>query len=67
MLSDGKIGLDEQFQLLKMLYSDGEVRQSEKDFLMELYREAEDVTPEFTQLCESALNCPATDWLVGGN
>ena len=67
MLSDGQIGLDEQFQLLKMLYSDGEVRQSEKDFLMGLYRDADNVTPEFKQLCETAFNCPETDWDVQGN
>ena len=64
LLRDGKITLDEQFQLLKMLYSDGEVRECEKTFLMELYRDCEEVTPEFTELCETALNCPAKDWKI---
>ena len=66
LLADGKIGLDEQFQLLRMLYSDGKVRECEKRFLRDLYNSADEVTPEFTQLCETALECPVTDWAVGG-
>ena len=66
LLADGKITLDEQFQLLRMLYSDGSVRESEKQFLRELRDSVTETTPEFEQLCETALACPTTDWEVGG-
>ena len=62
ILKDGQVGADEQFVLLQMLYSDGEVRQCERDFLVELYRSVDDVTPEFKHLCETALECAGTDW-----
>jgi len=63
---DGQIGLDEQFYLLKMLYWDGTVRDSEKQFLRELKSEAKTITPEFEQLCETAFNANPTNWDVGG-
>ena len=66
LLADGRIGVDEQFYLLKMLYSDGNVRESEKQFLLELLREAKEITPEFQALCEEAFHAPATNWSVGG-
>ena len=40
ILADGEIDRGEQFYLLKMLYSDGHVRDSEKQFLKELRRKA---------------------------
>jgi uncharacterized tellurite resistance protein B-like protein len=61
-LQDGQIGMDEQFLLLEMLYSDGEVRDCERRFLKDLYREVDVVTPEFQRLCETALNAPDRDW-----
>ena len=66
ILQDGQIGMDEQFMLLQMLYSDGEVRESERRFLTELYRSADEVTPEFKQLCETALSCADQEWDLGG-
>jgi hypothetical protein len=66
ILGDGQIGMDEQFYLLKMLYSDGHVRDSEREFLLELRRDATEVTPEFDALCETALQADATSWNVGG-
>ena len=66
ILADGQIGSDEQFYLLKMLYSDGIVRDCERDFLMELRNEVTEVTPEFDELCDTALAAPATGWDVGG-
>jgi hypothetical protein len=66
ILADGRVGLDDQFYLLKMLYSDGHVRECEKQFLRELRREAKEVSPEFDALCENALSCPETGWTVGG-
>jgi uncharacterized tellurite resistance protein B-like protein len=65
-LADGRIGLDEHFYLLKMLYSDGKVRECEKQFLRELLREAKEVTPEFRALCDEAFRAPETNWHVGG-
>ncbi|MEQ8785719.1 MAG: hypothetical protein RIC55_05450 [Pirellulaceae bacterium] len=64
ILEDGKIGPDEQFYLLKMLYSDGEIRESETRFLLELRNEAREVPPEFEQLCETALAAHPTNWSV---
>ena len=66
VLEDGRIGQDEQFYLLKMLYSDGHVRPSEKQFLLELREEAQEVTPAFEALCDAALAAHPTSWDVGG-
>ena len=64
ILADGKIGYDEHFYLLKMLYSDGHVRESEREFLLELRDEASQMSPEFEAMCEQALTVPARDWSV---
>ena len=66
ILEDGKIGANEQFYLLKMLYSDGEVRPSELEFLRELRSEAQEVTPEFEELCQTAFAADPLQWDVGG-
>jgi hypothetical protein len=66
ILADGRVGLDEQFYLLKMLYSDKQVRESEKQFLRELRKEAKEITPEFESLCQEAFSAPTTNWSVGG-
>ena len=66
LLADGQIGMDEQFFLLKMLYSDGHIRDSEKRFLFELLQEANRITPEFEALCAEALKAHPTEWNVGG-
>jgi hypothetical protein len=66
LLSDGKIGLDEQFYLLKMLYSDKHIRDREKRFLKELRDEAKEISPEFESLVAEAIKAPARDWCVGG-
>jgi len=66
ILEDGRIGQDEQFYLLKMLYSDGHVRDSEKQFLHELRKSARETTPEFESLCETAMTAHPTNWDVGG-
>ena len=42
ILEDGRINQAEQFYLLKMLYSDGQVRPSEKQFLRELREELDE-------------------------
>jgi uncharacterized tellurite resistance protein B-like protein len=64
LLADGQIAPDEQFYLLKMLYSDGHLRESEKRFLRELRSELATTTPEFDRLCETALAAPAKGWSV---
>jgi uncharacterized tellurite resistance protein B-like protein len=66
IMDDGRIGEDEQFYLLKMLYANGRIRESEKRFLRELRREATEVTPEFQSLCETALVADETNWDVQG-
>jgi len=66
ILRDGRIGPDEQFYLLKMLYSDGHIRESEKQFLFELRREAKEVPAAFEGLCEVALSAAPKNWSVGG-
>lgn len=65
-LADGEIGPSEQFYLLKMLYSNREVRQREREFLLRLKQQAERITPEFEALVDQALQCDATAWSVGG-
>ncbi len=66
ILADGRIGLDEQFYLLKMLYSKGHVRDSEKQFLAELRDELTEITPEFETLCDVAFGTDSKNWSVGG-
>lgn len=66
ILADGRIGMDEQFYLLKMIYSDGCIRDNEKEFLLELRNEADEISPEFEALCQEALHADATNWSVGG-
>jgi len=65
-LADGAIQPSEQFYLLKLLYSDREIRDREKRFLLDLRDKATQTTPEFEALCEEALQCHPTAWSVGG-
>ncbi len=66
ILDDGKIGQDEQFYLLKMLYSDGRVRESERQFLADLMHEADELSPQFEAICQEAFQASETDWNLGG-
>lgn len=66
LLEDDVIGPDEQYYLLKMLYSDGHVRDSEKAFLQELLEESAEVSPEFRTLVQTAMTVDAKNWDVGG-
>jgi uncharacterized tellurite resistance protein B-like protein len=65
LLADGQVQPSEQFYLLKMLYSDREVRPRERDFLRRLQTKAQR-TPEFDALCEAAFQSADRDWSVGG-
>jgi hypothetical protein len=64
LLRDGRILDDEQFYLLKMLYSDGHIREREKQFLAELRLEAEEVPAAFDELCEIAFKARPRNWSV---
>ncbi len=66
ILSDGRIGMDEHFYLLKMLFADGHVRERERQFLLELREAATEFSPEFDELCDQVLTVPAKGWDVGG-
>ena len=66
ILADGRIAPDEIFYLLKMLYSDGHIRESEKQFLLELKREAKEAPPEFLAMCDEAMSAHPRNWSVGG-
>ena len=66
ILADGRVTADEQYLLLQMLYSDGDVREIEHQFIRDLYRDVKEVTPELQHLCETALNTSGSDWDVGG-
>jgi hypothetical protein len=66
-LADGDVQPSEQFYLLKMLYSDREITQAERDFLARLKEKASQRAPEFAALCETAFKAPSTNWCVGGH
>ena len=65
-LADGEVTPDEQYHLLKMLYSDRVIRNRELEFLRELKREAKHLSPEFDTLCQNAFDAHPTNWNVGG-
>ena len=67
ILADGEIQPSEQFYLLKLLYSDREIRDREKDFLRKLQQTARQTTPEFDALCDEAFRAHPTAWSVGGS
>jgi hypothetical protein len=56
MLADGRVGLDEQFYLLKTLCADGRVSEREKRLIRELRAESREVTPEFEAFCQQVLS-----------
>ena len=59
ILADGRVGLDEHFYLLKMLYSNGQIRQRERQFLSELRAAVEQASPELDALCAEVGEVPA--------
>lgn len=66
ILADGEVTMDEQYLLLQMLYSDGVVRDCERQFITELSSEVKDVSPQFRELCETAMSCDEHQWCTGG-
>jgi hypothetical protein len=55
-LTDGQVTPSEEFYLLKMLYSDREVSQPERDFLQKLRQQVPHKSASFEALIESALS-----------
>ena len=66
LLSDSQITPSEEFYLLKMLYSDREIRESEREFLRRLRKQLPQRTASFEALFDTAMNAPAKNWSVGG-
>lgn len=66
LLADGQVSPSEEFYLLKMLYSDREIRQPEREFLLKLRQQSKSRSPSFEALCETALAAPEKNWCVGG-
>jgi hypothetical protein len=65
-LADGQITPSEEFYLLKMLYSDREISQPEREFLRNLRQQLPQRSASFESLYETAMNTSATNWPVGG-
>jgi hypothetical protein len=55
ILADGKVSMEEHFQLLRMLYGGGGIDDRERKFLQELRRDLPEVTPEFETLYKQAM------------
>jgi hypothetical protein len=65
-LADGQIAPSEEFYLLKMLYSDREIREPEREFLRKLRKQLPTRSTSFESLFDTAMNSPAKNWSVGG-
>jgi hypothetical protein len=65
-LADGQITPSEEYYLLKMLYSDREIREPERQFLRQLRKQLPARTASFESLFDTAMNAPAKNWSVGG-
>jgi hypothetical protein len=65
-LNDGKISASEEFYLLKMIYSDREIGEREREFLRKLRKQTPERSASFEALFETAVNAPSTNWCVGG-
>jgi hypothetical protein len=65
-LADGQITPSEEFFLLKMLYSDREIREPEREFLRKLRKQLPQRSASFESLFDTAMNSPAKNWSVGG-
>lgn len=66
LLADGQISPSEEFYLLKMIYSDREIRESEREFLRRIRKQIPNRSPSFEALFETAINAPEKNWSVGG-
>jgi hypothetical protein len=66
LLADGQISPSEEFYLLKMLYSDREIREPEREFLRKLRKQSKSKSASFEALFDTAMDSPAKNWCVGG-
>jgi len=66
VLADGSIDADETAWLRQLLWFDGEIDESERNFLHQLRGEAKQVSPEFEKLCEECLKAPIPARTSGG-
>jgi uncharacterized tellurite resistance protein B-like protein len=58
VLANGRIGAGESKWLEQMFFADGKIRDEERQFLRELYGEAEEVSPEFEALFAVCMKLP---------
>ncbi len=65
-LADGQVTPSEEFYLLKLLYSDREIREPEREFLRRLRRQLPERSASFESLFDTAMEAPAKNWSVGG-
>ena len=65
-LTDGQITPNEEYFLLKMLYSDREIREPEREFLRRLRKQLPERTASFEALFDTAMDSPSKNWSVGG-
>jgi hypothetical protein len=65
-LLDGQIALSEEFYLLKMIYSDREILEREREFLRRLRKSLPNRPASFEALFDTAMASPAKNWSVGG-
>ena len=65
-LHDGQITADEEFYLLKLIYSDRKITEREREFLRKIRKQIPERTASFEKLFETAIDAPSTTWCVGG-
>lgn len=65
-LSDGQIQPSEEYYLLKLLYSDHEITETEREFLRQLRKQMPQRSASFERLFDTAMNSPSRNWCVGG-
>jgi hypothetical protein len=66
MLDDGKLSPNEQYYLLKMIYSDHEILPREREFLTRIRSAMTERCPDFEKLYETAMTAESRNWCVGG-
>jgi hypothetical protein len=65
-LADGQIQQSEEYFLLKLIYSDREITEPEREFLRRLRRQMPKPSASFERLFDTAMNSPSKNWSVGG-
>jgi hypothetical protein len=65
-ISDSQIQPSEEFYLLKLIYSDREITEPEREFLRKLRKQMPKRSASFERLFDTAMNSPSKNWCVGG-